>query len=394
VPDEIARGFVSLAEGMPDETVRPLLNRGAPDTILWDGYITPYLGKTWLELPWFFAEMYFYRRMLEASGYYQPGWGECRDPYTHAKCQGVEASLESTLQISNFVAGLKQADRSDHRSPVQKLMLASLWGNQADLSMWAAGEGPVNAKAGRESKTPSQMTPSQSTAPQPGSLIVDHSKRASEIIAAGLRRVDIVLDNSGPELMADLVLVNYLISSGLVEQVVLHAKVHPTFVSDATRTDVTGSIEFLMNSQHPVLQELGSRLEQEMTEGHLLVTSGKDNFYWHSPDPFWDLPRALEAELMKSDLLIFKGDANFRRLLGDRHWQHTTPFDAIVELQSKPRSCSNPPLLALRVCKSEVACGLDEGESEELFNNDPKWMTDGHWGMAILAEKNQVTGDR
>ena len=342
VPGEITNAIVSLAEGMPAETVRPLLDRNAPDTELWEGYIPSYLGKSWLELPWFFAEMYFYRRMLEACGYYQPGWGEGRDPYTFSKRQGIEASLENTLTISNFVAELKPVERTDHQAPLQKLLLASLWGNQADLSMWAAGEGPGNVKSRRYSAATLKQ----------GGLIVDQSERVSEILAEGLQQVDIVLDNSGPELMADLELVDYILSNGLVEQVVLHAKAYPTFVSDATRADVIEAFKVLMDTDYPVLQNLGSRLEVELRTEKLRITprDNENNFYWHSPDPFWNCPRKLETELMKPGLLIFKGDANFRRLLGDRHWKHTTPLDAIVGLRPIPRRCSTPPLLALRVC--------------------------------------------
>jgi hypothetical protein len=72
--------------------------------------------------------------------------------------------------------------------------------------------------------------------------------------------------------------------------------------------------------------------------------------------------------------LINKGDANYRRLLGDRHWPYTTPLADIL--------CYLPaPLAALRVFKSEVAAGLKPGQPESLDRADPGWKTNGKWGV-------------
>ncbi len=386
VPMEVTQALTALAEGMPDERVRTLYDRDAPDSRLWDEYTRPFLGKTWIGLPWFFAEMYFYRRVLEATGYYGTGWGRGRDPFTLSKRLGVEASLEGLLHLTSQAADLTMTFPDDPdtlpehtgalpENPgalIQSLLLASLWGNQADLSMWAAGEGPASQKERQLQDN----------------LIVDHSGRAVDIITTGLKRVDIVLDNSGPELMADLVLVDTLLNSELCSRVVLHAKAHPTFVSDAIREDIVSAIDYLSKSIHPRLQNMGDRLARHVAAGRLYVIPGEgresfywQSFYWHSPLAFWDRPAEIDEMLAGSDLVVFKGDANFRRLLGDRHWAHTTGFKRITNL--KPL---NAPVLALRVCKSEVVSGLESGQSEALFKRDPAWMTDGRWGMAILAE--------
>jgi hypothetical protein len=72
--------------------------------------------------------------------------------------------------------------------------------------------------------------------------------------------------------------------------------------------------------------------------------------------------------------VISKGDANYRRLLGDRHWAFTTPFEGIM-------SYFSAPVLVLRTCKSNVMCGLAAGQDEALMGEDPDWMTDGQWGL-------------
>jgi hypothetical protein len=51
-----------------------------------------------------------------------------------------------------------------------------------------------------------------------------------------------------------------------------------------------------------------------------------------------------------------KGDANYRRLIGDALWPHDTPFAHVL-------SYFAAPLLALRTLKSEVCVGLAPGVS-------------------------------
>ena len=51
---------------------------GAPDLDAWKNYVNPYLGQNWYQPPWFFTEHYFYRRILEATGYFQsPTRSQC-----------------------------------------------------------------------------------------------------------------------------------------------------------------------------------------------------------------------------------------------------------------------------------------------------------------------------
>jgi hypothetical protein len=76
----------------------------------------------------------------------------------------------------------------------------------------------------------------------------------------------------------------------------------------------------------------------------------------------------------QSDLVISKGDAHYRRLLGDRHWAFTIPFTKVM-------SYFSAPLLALRACKSEVICDLTPGQAEALSKVDAKWMTNGQWAV-------------
>jgi len=83
------------------------------------------------------------------------------------------------------------------------------------------------------------------------------------------------------------------------------------------------------------------------------------------------MPADLIEELRSADLLIAKGDANYRRLLGDRHWPLDLPFQQVV---------SGYPfgVLALRTLKSEIAIGISP---EKVPTSDPDWMINGRWGL-------------
>jgi len=102
-------------------------------------------------------------------------------------------------------------------------------------------------------------------------------------------------------------------------------------------------------------------------------------FYWNFPLAFWDIPPSLRHELESADLVISKGDANYRRLLGDRHWPFTTPLEKILNHLSTP-------LLVLRTLKAEVAAGISSPEIERAQKMDANWMTDGRWGVVQFEE--------
>lgn len=60
-----------------------------------------------------------------------------------------------------------------------------------------------------------------------------------------------------------------------------------------------------------------------------------------SPHPFlctasagWEMPLSLAQILDCQDLAIAKGDANYRRLVGDLHWPYETPRERVLEYLS------------------------------------------------------------
>ncbi|NTW01851.1 MAG: protein-glutamate O-methyltransferase family protein [Oscillochloris sp.] len=338
----IAYAVLALADEIPNAPIRLLRDPNAPDVALWDAYTTPYLGQSWLEAPWFFSEIYMYRRILEATGYFQPGPGHRTDPYALQKRLGLEyAEIGPT--------------RPNALGPIAAAISAALWGNQADLSLWPVGE---------------------SAGPGGAHLLADDTEAAVtliETLATRQARVDIILDNAGVELIHDLALANVLLSDGL--HVILHAKPHPTFVSDALITDVQTTIAWLADQPGPIAN-IGVQLSAALNTGQLEL---RDDWYWTSPLVGWHMPAELHADLGTSELLISKGDANYRRWLGDRHWPFDTPLG--MALRYLP-----VPMLLLRTCKSDVAAGLIPTRIADAEARDPEWVTGGRWGVIQLYQ--------
>lgn len=361
--DEVGRKLEELFSGIPSDPIRHLDDAQAPDIDAWRGYIQPYVGLDWLQPPWFFVETYFYRRILEATGYFQDGPGQGLDPFIQQKRSGLDASaaqIEALARLEGALLEGASRDPEGRQAGLGELLHLNLWGNQADLSLW-----PVGADALAAQPVPD---------PRQSQILVDESLQAITPLLGPARRparIDLILDNAGFELVSDLTLADYLLGAGIAGGVQLHTKAHPTFVSDAMDQDVLEAVTFLSASPDADVSALGQRLDAHLEARRLWMAQ---DFFWNSPLPLWEMPASLRRELARFDLLVSKGDANYRRLLGDRHWPFTIPFQEILRYQPAP-------LLALRVMKSEIVAGLQPGQIQEATRQDADWMIDGHWGV-------------
>jgi hypothetical protein len=92
------------------------------------------------------------------------------------------------------------------------------------------------------------------------------------------------------------------------------------------------------------------------------------------------MPQDLRAALAPCALAVFKGDANYRRLLGDLHWPRQRAFEAVVGAYAP---C---PVLALRTCKCGLAVGIAAQEEARAAPASPSdWLTSGRYGLIQLA---------
>ena len=360
-PPEAVERLEALIAEIPAQAVRRLQDPGAPDLTEWDAYVQPYLSAHWLEIPWFFAEEYFYRRILEASGYFQPGVTWKLDPFASQKSKILRASESAILALGGMLDRALTAERQNRQAQQEslyQLLLGSTWGNQGDLSIWSVEE---------ERPDHDQIDS------QEAHLLINQAAELAVFILDGkpLARVDLILDNCGPELIGDLGLVDYLLSAGLAQSVHLHAKAHPTYVSDVLIKDIQPTIEHFNSLPDSHAQAWAHRLTGQIAQGKLQF---KQDFFWNSPLSFWEMPERIHQEMSTASLVISKGDANYRRLVGDLYWDPATPFADVV-------GYFPAPLAALRVLKAEVVVGLPPDKAGEMEQADTDWLINGKWGV-------------
>ena len=322
----------------------------------WQQALQPLIGAPWLDLPWYEAEAAFYLRVLAATGYYErtaPGYG--RDPFASLK----HAELERNgPRLAAELAG----------AALPVLLRSSLWGNRVDLSNYEIDRGHAGSVLAAAGAPPAGAGHSRAD-----ELVIDHSAAALRSLA-GARRVDVATDNAGAELVCDLALVDHLLAAG-VRQVRLHVKDAPFFVSDATAADLHATLAAL-SAQPPPAQAIGRRLAAALADGRLRV---QPHWFWNGPRHYPDLPGDLSGALAQADVVIFKGDVHYRRLLSDRRWPADAEVAAIVNYL--PAAA-----LILRTLKSEIVAGLAPGQAAELARRDREWLINGRRGIIQLVD--------
>ncbi|MGQ9630878.1 MAG: damage-control phosphatase ARMT1 family protein [bacterium] len=367
-PDEIVRSLLGFEEEIVRGRIQPL-KESAPDVPLWNGEWKKYEGRGWLELPWYFAESFFYRRVLEATRYFQDGETEGKDPFEAQKLSQIKGPESILPAFSQMLSKAEEMAEVEESKVFFALLHYSLWGNQVDLS-----NPDVTMEAGREMVSSGRL----------GRVIIDDTERVHCLFRSGsLKRLDFINDNSGLEILSDLRLADFVLSRGWVERVQFNLKKHPFFVSDAMVKDVLVTVSKLNEEGDPRMEELGERISDYIDDGRLIL---RDDPFWNTFLMFDEMTSEVERDLSESDLVILKGDVNYRRLLMDRHWPPTTLVEEVA-------SYFPTSFLILRTLKGEIIAGLKEGEAESLAVEDPQWLLNGKRGIVQLVEKS-ARGER
>ena len=210
---------------------------------------------------------------------------------------------------------------------------------------------------------------------QPYILVNDEDKIWLYLKRNSIDRLDIILDNAGFELFCDLCLADYLISLKLAKKIYFHCKNMPWFVSDVTSVDWFWTLKQMQQVDIIVLQQLGIRWENYMNTSQWVL---ENDMFWTTPFEFIRMAAIspiLYSDLQKSQLLLFKGDLNYRKLVGDRKWPSTVPFDDAL------CGFSPAPLCALRSLKSDLVTGLLSNVAEKLTVTEPNWMISGQYAV-------------
>lgn len=252
------------------------------------------------------------------------------------------AVIELAARYKTLLTQLEQGQGKPADEEAEKILFMEmceicLWGNATDLSLLT----------NLTYEDIQKLQGSQARKAAEKNILVNKLPAAYELLKRAKadgkteRRVDIVLDNAGFELFVDLILAGYLLSSGLATLVVLHPKDIPWFVSDVLPSDFSELLNALADpkkfyetpSEDEKLQDkapeplsdkesedlsfLFQNWSQLYAEGQVIL---RPNRFWTHPGSFWRLPfvaKDLYEDLKTSDLLIFKGDLNYRKLTGD-----------------------------------------------------------------------------
>jgi hypothetical protein len=274
------------------------------------------------------------------------------------------AVLELAAQYRDIVTELeakhtlKSASTPEELARAEEAVFADmceicLWGNATDLSLLTnLSHDDLQKLQGSQARKASQ-----------DKILANDLSKAFKVLYAAQkegkkeRRVDFVLDNAGFELFVDLILAGYLLSVGLATTVVLHPKTMPWFVSDVVPKDFSDLLSALADPktfyETPTDEEreagksptpLSEKEQEELkflfdrwahfhAEGKFVI---RPNTFWTEGGSFWRLPgtaNELHEDLKESELCIFKGDLNYRKLTGDVRTHRTTLYSNIFVLQ-------------------------------------------------------------
>lgn len=199
--------------------------------------------------------------------------------------------------------------------------------------------------------------------------------------------MDFILDNSGYELCSDLILAEFLLSSNLADEIRFHVKSMPWFVSDVTFEDFDRTLSSLCACGDEVLSRYGKTWQSRLKDGTFYIVPAKYAKFWTLSRPYCDMQKfdpELFSYLASSQLLIFKGDLNYRKLVGDLQWSPETPFRIAL------RGFCPGALCSLRTLKADVVVGLQADQARRTHGIDEKWMVNGKFAVIQSLLNSQM----
>ena len=283
----------------------------------------------WNNAPFIFVENYLYHLLKEICDYPNTKY----DYFAFKKNDDVLSKKDA---LSGAIEKFLNPDIHDSNESIKPVLHSNLFGNTADLS-----------QIGTLGKTPAK-------------LLIDDSDKVDAVLADS-SQIDIVLDNSGEELLYDLLFSCWLLDRAKTGKVNLHFKTFPYFVSDAMKSDFYFLLDEL--SKHKTGKIFSDIISNHIKKGKLILY--EDDF-WTDSNDFLSIPGRIKKTFAESDLVVFKGDLNYRKLVEDRHWSFS--MDTAELVKHMGRNC-----LIIRILKSELITGLanvpDTANTEWMYNS-------------------------
>ncbi|KAG8039985.1 hypothetical protein G9C98_001503 [Cotesia typhae] len=324
---------------------------------------------TWYNSVWLFSECYMYRRV--AHIFLSTATLFTYDYFEKQKHDNFTTSLETISVLANYTMKVLNESKSNlienQKNCFTTLLKSTLWGNKCDLSL-SQGSAVKIEDMVDQTKTLDE------------NILIDHS----DLIWTRLNHfhadykdttIDIVLDNAGYELFTDFCIAAFLIENDFAKKIRFHVKSIPWFVSDVTERDLFWTIDTMKNSNHKNLMKLGHRCSKYLEDNKWTV---EIESFWTEPYDFSQMKvesLQLYNKLSEAILIIFKGDLNYRKLMGDINWDYET------DLKTALRGFQPTNIVALRTVKADLIVGVPHKKVNELFSKQENWMETGQYGL-------------
>lgn len=354
---------------MTDKPLEPLRATNAHDYKDWMAAFDAEIKKNghphWFSSAWLFVECYLWR--LIADFFLRTNVFKHYDPCETQKKESLTGNMASVRQVVHLVNNKDVSTR--------EWLELCLWGNRCDLSL--RNDTPSFSNLAHELKVLRQKI-----------LVNDTEKllhRLDELKTCEDVTIDYVLDNAGFELFTDLCLMLHLSQRVLrpSSRIRIHVKSYPWFVSDVMRKDFLWTLDQLQ--QDADVREFGRTCNDLMQSGRWKLV---ENYFWTMPHDFAQMPThepQLYQTLQSSSLVVFKGDLNYRKLLGDLDWPHSTPFDVAL------RSFRPAFLCTLRTNKADLITGLSKDRETNL---PPDFLTTGEYAVIQVSMNKAIDKQR
>ncbi|KAI0744716.1 hypothetical protein C8Q76DRAFT_789208 [Earliella scabrosa] len=371
--------------------------------------------NTWLTVPWLYSECYLYR--LIRSFFVQTKYWKDYDPFLSQKEATFQKSSKAIYQLATTMHELERdkdtlaSDPDNLKIIFKEMIQMCLWGNATDLSMLT--------HLSHDDIQHLQTVGKDAQAARAEYILRDDQEKVwthlTSLSGKTDSRIDFVLDNAGFELFTDFVFADFLVTyTPYVSKVVFHPKLIPWFVSDVTPPDFKSATASLLSPtffpQESTPEGAPAASASEESREHLsamvkrwesYIASGvfslsvpidyplgasdlKANF-WTSPYPYWnmkELAPELFSDLASSNLVIFKGDLNFRKLTGDVQWPPSTPFEEAIG-----PIAGSFPILSLRTNKADVIVAVDPDVAKKLDESGEKWRYNGKYALVLFQPR-------
>ncbi|XP_053620651.1 damage-control phosphatase ARMT1-like isoform X2 [Plodia interpunctella] len=421
----------------------------------WNEWIQSQTNSKYFTNIWLFTECYVYRKIREGCEISPALMGF--DPFEAQKQKSFQDTLEMMAIVGEKLPDMLPPSEKDKRKQdFMTLLKVCLWANRCDLSLTAGNA--LNISKGDDGNA--VLDPFQMVVDYKDKLLVDDSGKAadqivakSEAIAKAIEGIelsnsgsppksptpeapeeeaegpkvpcpakmtvpqsvifDIVCDNAGFELFADLCFAHFIVSQNITQKVRFHVKSIPWYVSDVTPKDFNFVIQASKGASYnrtvtpepkpaPAdggdppepepprlitsagMQSLAAQWQQLLEDGTFIVMADE---FWTYPHPYKDMKKYspnLFRKLQYACGILFKGDLNYRKLLGEMNWPSTQGFDPSLQ------GFNPAPIIAVRTVKSEVICGLPKGKADQLSKLDPEWMEKGDYGVIQFSGKAEA----